>query len=615
MDFNDSAQAIILNVGGEKNINSLIHCSTRLRFTLNDFAKADLEKLKTVDGVLDAVIAGGQCQVIIGNDVVEMFDAVQALLGNSTQQNTARGPKQSWRKVVLDFIIGVFQPLVPAIAGGGILKAVLMLLAMLGWISDKSQTYQILNLVGGAPLYLLPILVAITTAQKLKVNSLVAVSTAGVLILPDLVAMLTKGTTLFGLHVTNVTYSSQVFPAILCVLFYALMERFFTKYSPKPIRIFFVPMMSMLITAPITLLFLGPLGYVVGEGFVSVILFLNTHLGWVATALLAGVIPFMVATGMHKPMIPYVVSTFSTVGKESLYLPASLAHNISESGTCFAIALRTKDTKLRAVALSAGISALFGITEPALYGVTLQHKRALISVITGGVIGGAYVGIAGLSGFTIVGPGLASLPMFVDKSNPANLIHALIGFGISFVVSFVIGLIIWKNDEEISSASDTGEATTTVVAEDLMAPVAGKVLSLADVPDDVFSQGLIGQGIAVEPSEGRLIAPTDGTIEMVYETKHALGMRTDNGAELLFHIGLDTVQLNGKYFESHVQVGQHVQAGELLETFDVAKIKAAGYNPITMMVVTNQDSYTVAVDESNETLDNQSVMNIAKLGF
>lgn len=615
MDFNDSAQAIILNVGGEKNINSLIHCSTRLRFTLNDFAKANLEKLKTVDGVLGAVIAGGQCQVIIGNDVVEMFDAVQALLGNSTQQNTARGPKQSWRKVVLDFIIGVFQPLVPAIAGGGILKAVLMLLAMLGWISDKSQTYQILNLVGGAPLYLLPILVAITTAQKLKVNSLVAVSTAGVLILPDLVAMLTKGTTLFGLHVTNVTYSSQVFPAILCVLFYALMERFFTKYSPKPIRIFFVPMMSMLITAPITLLFLGPLGYVVGEGFVSVILFLNTHLGWVATALLAGVIPFMVATGMHKPMIPYVVSTFSTVGKESLYLPASLAHNISESGTCFAIALRTKDTKLRAVALSAGISALFGITEPALYGVTLQHKRALISVITGGVIGGAYVGIAGLSGFTIVGPGLASLPMFVDKSNPANLIHALIGFGISFVVSFVIGLIIWKNDEEISSASDTGEATTTVVAEDLMAPVAGKVLSLADVPDDVFSQGLIGQGIAVEPSEGRLIAPTDGTIEMVYETKHALGMRTDNGAELLFHIGLDTVQLNGKYFESHVQVGQHVQAGELLETFDVAKIKAAGYNPITMMVVTNQDSYTVAVDESNETLDNQSVMNIAKLGF
>lgn len=341
MDFNTSAKEIIAGVGGAKNVATLIHCSTRLRFTLNDFDQVDLEALKKVDGVLGAVIAGGQCQVIIGNDVIEMFDAVDAQLAGKTGSTAAKGPKQSFGKVALDFIIGVFQPLVPAIAGGGILKAVLMLLAMLGWVSDKSQTYQILNIVGGAPLYLLPLLVAITAAQKLKVNPLVAVSTVGVLILPDMVTMLTKGTELFGMKVMNVTYSSQVFPAILSVLFYALMERLFTKYSPKPIRIFFVPMMAMLITAPVTLLFLGPLGYVVGEGFVSVILFLNTHLGWLATALLAGVLPFMVATGMHKPMIPYVVSSFSAVGKEALYLPASLAHNISESGTCFAIAIRT----------------------------------------------------------------------------------------------------------------------------------------------------------------------------------------------------------------------------------------------------------------------------------
>lgn len=610
MDFKASAKAIIAGVGGAKNVATVIHCSTRLRFTLNDFDQADLEALKKIEGVLGAVIAGGQCQVIIGNDVVEMFDAVESQLDGKT--SSAKGPKQSFGKVALDFIIGVFQPLVPAIAGGGILKAVLMLLAMVGWVSDKSQTYQILNIVGGAPLYFLPLLVAITTAQKLKVNPLVAVSTVGVLILPDMVTMLTKGTELFGMNVMNVTYSSQVFPAILSVLFYAVMERFFTKYSPKPIRIFFVPMMAMLITAPITLLFLGPLGYVVGEGFVSVILFLNTHLGWVATALLAGVLPFMVATGMHKPMIPYVVSSFSAVGKESLYLPASLAHNISESGTCFAVALRTKDTKLRATAISAGISAFFGITEPALYGVTLQHKRALISVIVGGVIGGTYIGIAGLNAFTLVGPGFASLPMFVDKSNPANLIHALIGFAISFVVSFIAGLLLWKNDVETSS--DTSKKTSEVAAEDLALPIAGQVMPLSEVPDDVFSQGLIGPGVAVMPSEGRLVAPTAGTIEMVYETKHALGMKTDNGAELLFHIGLDTVQLNGQYFDSEVKVGQHVEAGELLETFDLDKIKAAGYNPVTMMVVTNQNDYTVAVDETGENSISDSVMNIAKLG-
>ncbi|MFC6200552.1 PTS beta-glucoside transporter subunit IIBCA [Lactiplantibacillus nangangensis] len=613
MDFKTSAKAIIAGVGGAKNVATLIHCSTRLRFTLNDFDQADLEQLKKIDGVLGAVIAGGQCQVIIGNDVVEMFDAVESELDGKTSGSGAKGPKQSFGKVTLDFIIGVFQPLVPAIAGGGILKAMLMLVSMFGWMSDKSQTYQVLNLIGTAPLYFLPLIVAVTTAKKLKVNELVAMSIVGVLILPDIVTMLTKGTELFGLKMMNVTYSSQVFPAILSVLFYAAMEKLFTKYSPKNIRIFFVPMMSMLTTAPVTLLFLGPLGYVVGEGFVSVILFLNVHFGWIATALLAGILPFMVITGMHKPMIPYVISSLSSTGRESLYNPASLAHNLAESGACFAVSLRTKDTKLRATAISAGISAMFGITEPALYGVTIQHKRVLISVIIGSVIGGAYVGLVGLAGFVAVGPGLASLPMFVDKSNPANLIHALIGFVISFGVAFIAGLISWKN--ETDTTTDEPKSTTTeVAAEDLNAPIAGRVMPLSEVPDDVFSQGLIGQGIAVDPSEGRLVAPTAGTIEMVYETKHALGMKTDNGAELLFHIGLDTVQLNGKYFESDVKVGQHVEAGELLETFDLDKIKAAGYNPVTMMVVTNQNDYTVAVDETGENSINDSVMNIAKLG-
>jgi PTS system, glucose subfamily, IIA component len=613
MAIQDSASQIVKYVGGKDNINTLIHCSTRLRFTLNDFDKADLDKIKGVDGVLGAVIAGGQCQVIIGNDVVEMFDAVQNVLGKRFKGNNGPKSKQSIGHVVLDFIIGVFQPLVPAIAGGGILKALLMLVAMFGWMSDKSQTYQVLNLIGGAPLYLLPLLVAVTAAQKLNVNPLVAISVVGVLILPDIATMLAKGTEIFGLHVLNVTYSSQVFPAILSVLLYAAMEKFFTKYSPKPIRIFFVPMMSMLITAPLTLLFLGPLGYVVGQYFVNIILFLNTHLGWVATALLAGVLPFMVATGMHKPMIPYVVATFSSMGKEALYLPASLAHNISESGTCFAVALRTKDSTLRSTAISAGISAFFGITEPALYGVTLQHKRALSSVIIGSVVGGIYIGIAGINAFTLVGPGLASMPMFVDKSDPMNLIKAFIGFGISFAVSFTAGLFLWKNEE---STVDTKEEKDINVSEELDAPVSGKVVALSEVPDDVFSQGLLGKGIAVVPSEGKLYAPADGKIEMIFDTKHALGMKTNSGAEVLFHIGLDTVQLNGKYFDVKVEPNQEVKKGDLLETFDLDAIKEAGFNPITMMIVMNQNDYSVDAEIENQT-DNeeiQPVLNIAKLG-
>ena len=608
----ESASQIIEFVGGKDNINTLIHCSTRLRFTLNDFDKADLDKLKGVDGVLGAVIAGGQCQVIIGNDVVEMFDAVQNLLGNNLNKNTGSKPKQSIGHLALDFIIGVFQPLVPAIAGGGILKAILMLVAMFGWMSEKSSTYQILNLIGGAPLYLLPLLVAVTAAQKLKVNPLVALSVVGVLILPDIASMLAKGTTLFGMNVLNVTYSSQVFPAILSVLLYAVMEKVFTKYSPKPIRIFFVPMMSMLITAPLTLLFLGPLGYVVGQYFVNIILFLNTHLGWVATAILAGVLPFMVATGMHKPMIPYVVATFSSMGREALYLPASLAHNISESGACFAIALRTKDSKLRSTAISAGISAFFGITEPALYGVTLQHKRALSSVIIGSVVGGTYIGIVGINAFTLVGPGLASMPMFVDKADPMNLIKAFIGFGISFAVSFVAGLFLWKN--EVTTDTNKEEVEKENISEELDTPVAGKVVALSEVPDDVFSQGLLGKGIAVVPSEGKLYAPADGQIEMIFDTKHALGMKTNTGAEVLFHIGLDTVQLNGKFFDVKVEKDQVVKKGDLLVEFNLEEIKKAGFNPITMMIVTNQDQYSVDKTETDSEEELQPVLNIAKLG-
>ena len=614
MAIQDSAKQIVERVGGKDNINTLIHCSTRLRFTLKDFDKANLDELKKISGVLGAVIAGGQCQVIIGNDVIEMYDAVQKVLGKDFKSNTGAKTKQPVGRMILDFIIGVFQPLVPAIAGGGILKSILMLVSMFGWISDSSQTYQILNLIGGAPLYLLPLLVAVTAAQKLNVNPLVALSVVGVLILPDITTMLTKGTELFGMHVLNVTYSSQVFPAILAVLLYAVMEKFFTKYSPKPIRIFFVPMMSMLITAPLTLLFLGPLGYVVGQYFVNIILFLNAHLGWVATAILAGVLPFMVATGMHKPMIPYVVASFSSIGKEALYLPASLAHNISESGACFAIAIRTNDSNTRSTAISAGISALFGITEPALYGITLQHKRALTSVIIGSVVGGTYIGIVGLDAFTLVGPGLASLPMFVAKGDPMNLIKAFIGFGISFVVAFAAGLLLWKN-EESTDKEETSDTSAQDASEELDAPVQGKVVALSEVPDDVFSQGLLGKGIAVEPTEGKLYAPADGTIQMIFDTKHALGLKTNSGAEILFHIGLDTVQLKGKYFESFVEKGQKVKKGDLLETFDLEEIKKAGFNPITMMIVTNQNDYSVDTEETNDVAEGiQPVMNIAKLG-
>ncbi|VTT36115.1 PTS system, beta-glucoside-specific IIABC component [Enterococcus casseliflavus] len=609
MNVKDTATAIVELIGGKENIAHLEHCSTRLRFTLKDNGLVQKDALEKVDGVI-GVRQNVQCQVIIGNDVVEVYDEVMNVLGHElTADGGSEGKqKQSWGAVLLDFIISIFQPLIPAVAGGGVLKSLLLLASVTGLMDNTSQTYQILNLIGGAPLYFLPILVAITTANKLKVNQLVAVSAVGALILPELTTLLTDGAAFMGFGLQNIAYASQVFPAILTVLFYAQIEKLFTRISPKPIRIFFVPMMSLVITVPVALLILGPLGFEVGTIFSAAIIWLYAHLGWVATGILAAVLPLMVVTGMHKAMIPYAVSSMSEMGAELLYLPASLAHNIAEAGACFAVSVRTKDQKLRSTAVSAGISALFGITEPALYGVTILHKRVLYGVMASSLVGGAVAGLFAIKAFALVGPGLASITMFVDEANPMNLVWALVTLGVSFAVSFVLVLFLFKDK--------TVENKTTVAdpkAEVLSKPVEGQVVALSEVNDEVFSSGMIGEGFGIIPTSGELIAPEDGEITMLFETNHAIGLKTRNGAELLFHIGLDTVQLEGKHFTPYVKAGDQVKQGQPLIQFDLDAIKAAGLDPIVICVVTNQENFTVKPIESTDERNEQGVLSIAPI--
>lgn len=609
MNVKETATAIVELIGGKENIAHLEHCSTRLRFTLKDNSLVQKDALEKVDGVI-GVRQNVQCQVIIGNDVVEVYGEVMNVLGHElTADGGSEGKqKQSWGAVLLDFIISIFQPLIPAVAGGGVLKSLLLLASVTGLMDNTSQTYQILNLIGGAPLYFLPILVAITTANKLKVNQLVAVSAVGALILPELTTLLTDGAAFMGFGLQNIAYASQVFPAILTVLFYAQIEKLFTRISPKPIRIFFVPMMSLVITVPVALLILGPLGFEVGTIFSAAIIWLYAHLGWVATGILAAVLPLMVVTGMHKAMIPYAVSSMSEMGAELLYLPASLAHNIAEAGACFAVSVRTKDQKLRSTAVSAGISALFGITEPALYGVTILHKRVLYGVMASSLVGGAVAGLFAIKAFALVGPGLASITMFVDEANPMNLVWALVTLGVSFAVSFVLVLFLFKDKvvENKTTVADTK-------AEVLSKPVDGQVVALSEVNDEVFSSGMIGEGFGIIPTSGELIAPEDGEITMLFETNHAIGLKTRNGAELLFHIGLDTVQLEGKHFTPYVKAGDQVKQGQPLIQFDLDAIKAAGFDPIVICVVTNQENFTVKTIESTDEQCDQGVLSIAPL--
>lgn len=598
MNHLQTAQDIIARVGGAENIEHLEHCSTRLRLSLYDNSKVNEAELSKVPGVLGVRI-NAQCQVVIGNNVVQVYSAARSLMGEpQTQSNDKKKTthKLSKGELLIDFVISIFQPLVPAIAGGGMLKSLLLLLDVLGILSRSSSTYKVLDNIGSAPMYFLPVLVAITTANKLKVNVLVAVCAVSVMILPAMTKQLADGSVFLSLDLRNVAYASQVFPAILCVLFYAQTEKLFNRYSPGTLRIFLSPMLSLMVTVPVTLLILGPLGFEVGSALSTVILWIYGKVGFIATGLLAAILPFMVASGMHKAMIPYAVASLSQTGRELLYLPASLAHNISESGACFGIAIRSKDKLMKSTALSAGISALFGITEPALYGVTMLNKRALYSVIIGGVVGGAAIGWVGIQGFALVGPGLASISMFVSPDNPMNIFWAMGGFVLSFAVAFISALILWKDKqtEEVTTSEKKRPELLTFTR-----PVEGQVIPLEDVNDDVFSRKIIGEGIAIVPTQGVLRAPADGTIVHIFESGHALNLLTDTGVEMIFHIGIDTIRLQGKGFSSLVKEGQHVKAGDILIEFSLEIIAAAGLDPVVIMVVTNGERFTLEPQNHN----------------
>lgn len=590
-DYAGTAREVLKLVGGEENITHLEHCSTRLRFSIADGGKVEKDKLKAVSGVMGVIASGNQCQVVIGNDVIEVYDELMKM-GKFTGGNAApaSGEKKEIGAAILDFMVGVFQPLVPAIAGAGILKAMLSLFTMMGIMSSGSAWYTVLYNAADAALYFLPVLVAVTMSTKLNCNRLVAVSAVGAMILPGMTAAIGEGLTLAGFTVQNIAYTYQVFPAILTVALLYYVEKWVTKISPKPIRVFFVPMICFIVVVPLALLVLGPLGYNVGQLLTTAILFLYDKLGWLAVGLLAAILPFMISMGMHKALVPYAVTSVAEMGEELLYMPASLAHNISEGGACFAVALKTKDTELRSAAVSAGISAIFGITEPALYGVTIQHKRALYGVVIGSFVGGITVGLAGLKAFVAMGPGLAGMAMFVDVNNGMNIVWGFVGFGVALAVSFIAAFVLFKDAEAAES-----QAPKTAAGENAVcSPLDGKLIDITEVRDEVFSAGILGDGMAVIPEKGELYAPVDATIDTVFDSKHAISLIGDNGAEILLHVGLDTVKLEGMHFEPQVKNGDRVKAGQLLMKFDIKEIKKAGYDIVTPIIITNSDKYKLS---------------------
>ena len=600
-NYADIAKEVLRLMGGENNITHFEHCSTRLRFSIVDPAKVDREKLKSTPGVMGVVGSGAQCQVVIGNDVIEVYDEMNKIADFSgSASSPAPAGKQNFGSLALDFMVGVFQPIVPAIAGGGILKAFLSLFAVIGLMDNSSVLYKVLLNVADAPLYFLPILVAVTMSTKINCNRLVAVSTVGALILPATTALITakEPAVLFGVTLQNVNYAYQVFPAILAVTLLYYVEKFITKITPKAIRVFFVPMVCFGIVFPLTLMFLGPAGLFLGQGLTTIMLALYKYVGWLGVGLVAAVLPLLISLGAHKAFIPYAVSSYSELGYEILYLGASLAHNISEGGASLAVAFKTKNHDLRSAAISGGISAIFGITEPAIYSVTLQHKKVLYSVMAGSFISGAFMGLMAVKAFVIMGPGLAGMAMYIDPQNSMNIVWAFTGFGIALAASFLFTLFLYHDETPASAApadSDSDSDSENVRPGSMVSPLDGKVVLLNDVKDEVFSTGVLGKGVAILPAKGELYSPVDGTVTMIPDTKHAISVLDETGAEILMHIGMDTVELNGKHYEPQVKAGDSVKKGQLLVKFDAEAITKAGYDITTPIVITNSDNIGVKV--------------------
>ncbi|WP_114589184.1 beta-glucoside-specific PTS transporter subunit IIABC [Microbacterium arborescens] len=602
----DAAGAILEHVGGPENIAALQHCSTRLRFNLVDDARADEAALKAVPGVI-GVVRGPQTQIIVGSKVGDYFTEIEKLRGGRAAARAAgeTRPKLTWKRAgsaIMDFVVAVFTPIIPAIAGAGIFKSFLILASALGWMQTTDPSYQVLSAIPDAVFFFLPLLVTYTAAKKLGVNIPLALGIVGLLVFPTFSGLLTQegGVALFGLAIPAISYNAQVFPPILAVLLLWPVEKLATKITPGPIRTFFVPLLCFIVVSPIMIFALGPLGYGLGSLLTGGMLWLYGTLGWVAIALLAAVLPFIISVGMHKAFIPPTIATVAQQGRDPFYLVASLAHNIAESGSSLAVAIRTRNKTLRGTAISSGISAFFGITEPALYGVTLQNRRALFAVIAGSLTGGVYLGIAAVGAFALVSPGAASISMFIDVLNPWNLIHAVIGALVAFATAFVVALVIWKDSDsgtiralEAQTGAAGGIAAEPVADGRLVAPVAGEVVPLDRVDDPVFGGGILGDGVAIRPSAGAVYAPLSGVVSSLLPSKHAFGITGDDGVEILVHVGLDTVKLDGAPFVAHVAQGDRVERGQLILEADLEAMHLAGFDTITPVVVLNGDAFEV----------------------
>lgn len=586
------AHDIIEKLGGKKNITEGYHCQTRLRFKVLDESKIDIKGLESLDGVTKYIFNAGVHQIVIGTHVKDVFEEIEKIIDLDPTKEVQVEKKGSLTAII-EFVAGTFQPVIPALSGAGMVKAVLALLIVFQVISPESQTYYLLNMFADGVFFFLPIILAFTEAQKLRCNPILAASVAAMMMHPNWGALVTAGDPVKFFEIipfTLATYTSSVIPILLVIFVQSYVEKFLNRVIPKSVELVFVSMLTFLVMGTLAFSVLGPIGSIIGGYLATFFTFLSINASWVPAVLIGGFLPIMVMFGLHNGVAPLGVMQMAELGYDSIFGPGCVCSNIAQATAAAVVAFRTKDKKLRQLATSGSITAYMGITEPVLYGVNLPKKYPLISAMIGGGLGGLYAGLTNTHRFATGSSGIPAILLYIGDDTMRFFWNIVIALIISAVSTAVLTYVLSFKFEKEANIPEMKE----VILEDtlMISPIRGQIIPLSAVHDEAFASEALGKGFAIAPAEGKVVAPFDGKIAAIFPTKHAIGLVSETGVEILIHVGLNTVELNGKYFEALVEADEIVKKGQPILTFDLEKIQAAGYDTQVPIVVTNTPQYS-----------------------
>lgn len=593
MDYNHLSKTILKNVGGEENILDVYHCITRLRFHLKDSSKVNEKVITDSEGIAGAQFKGSEFQIIIGNDVKNVYENfISHMKDFGRQDGEVSTEKTNIMTKLMDTLAGVFVPVLPAITAAGMVKSVLALLLAVRAISSESDIYQLFNILSDAAFYFLPFLLAVTSARKFKTNEFLALTVAGSMMYPTIITGAADGGALhvFGLTIPFINYSASIIPIVLSVWLLSKVYRFIDKRTPETVRLLIAPMLSLFIIVPISLGLLAPLGNYAGYYLASFLTWIFAVSGPVAGLILGATIPLIVMTGMHYVVNPIVLQNLNQLGYDFI-APLFFLCNIAQAGATLAVFTKAKDKKLKSLALSTGISAVFGITEPAMYGVNIREKKPFFASLIAGGIGGFVATMFGVKVYAFVMPGITGIPAYITQGGDnRNIVVILLSLLITFASSFGLTLILWK-EKRINIKEEPQTVPEEMKGEFVRSPIEGKIVSLTDVPDTIFSKQIVGPGVAIIPESREIRAPFEGQVTMISESKHAIGLKSKSGIELLIHVGIDSAKLGGLGFEAAVKAGDDIRVGDKLLEVNLDYLKEKGIDMITPVVVINASAF------------------------